>query len=146
MRGADGKWHTELQDSDIVCFESMPDDEHSSHCAILTNSDVDGVFPPNTLFRLKCVEEPGTWRAPGDVFPRQRLLVVTATYLPPYSNDHIVPGDRTCGAKLCESAITLLYATRGAYIHGLDSLISKPVTAPPPPPPPPVDVVHRRCL
>jgi hypothetical protein len=49
-----------------------------SHIRSLRGSDT-GVFPPNTLFRLKEIRRPGEWEAPGDesVFPNQRLLVCT---------------------------------------------------------------------
>ena len=52
------------QHSDVVCFVSNYDDEHGAHSAIVT-SDSSGDFPPNTLFRLKCVYEPGEWEAPA---------------------------------------------------------------------------------
>ena len=48
----------------MLCFESLPDDEHGAHGAIMT-TDHSGDFPPNTLFRLKAVCEAGTWEAPG---------------------------------------------------------------------------------
>ena len=110
------------QDSDIVCFESSADDEHGSHSAIVT-SEAAGDFPPNTLFRLKGVVDPGRWEAPGGCFPMQRLLVVTATYQPPRAG--LAPQD-SGGSKMCGSAITLTYNKRDSFLQGLDDLIAKP--------------------
>jgi hypothetical protein len=72
----------ELRDSDVVCFESFPDDEFGCHAAVLTTSDLIGAWPPNTLFSLTEVLEPGTWEAPGGVYPMQRLCVVMGTFMP----------------------------------------------------------------
>ena len=80
-RGEDGaaEWTRTVVDSPVVCFESAPSDEHGFHTAAVM-TETNGAFPPNTLFALKRVEEPGQWEAPNGVFPQQRLLVVTATY------------------------------------------------------------------
>ena len=63
-----------VEDSDIVGFVCAPPDEHGFHGGlnVSTNSIA---FPPHTLFRLKEIREPGTWVAPGNVRPQQRLLV-----------------------------------------------------------------------
>ena len=71
----------ELQDSDIVCFESAGPSQQGLHSAIMLDvARLNGAFPPNTLFRLKSVRAPGTWDAPGGIKVNQRLLVVTVTY------------------------------------------------------------------
>ena len=114
-----------LEDSDVVCFVSRPEDEIGAHSAVLTYTDQTGVFPPNTLFRLQEVKKPGSWEAPGGVFPRQRLLVVTATYLVPRLDaDH---PQQAKGSKLCGDRHTLCYGNRQAYIDGIDALIAKPL-------------------
>ena len=82
--------------------------------------------PPNTLFRLKQIKAPGEWEAPGGIFPKQRLLVVTATYLPPVGGgitDKGGGGD----SKLCAKPFTLAYGNRTAYVEGIDALIAKPL-------------------
>ena len=104
------------QHSDVVCFVSNYDDEHGAHSAIVT-SDSSGDFPPNTLFRLKCVYEPGEWEAPAaegmqPVFPMQRLLEVTATYQPPRAG---LTHEDTGGSKMCGSFVTLSYNKREAF-------------------------------
>ena len=110
------------QDSDVVCFVSMPDDEHGAHSAIVT-ADSSGDFPPNTLFRLKNICDPGGWEAPGGVRPMQRLLEVTATYQPPHAG---LAAEHSGGSKMCGSLITLSYNRREAFLSGLDDLIAKP--------------------
>lgn len=110
------------QDSDVVCFESNPDDEHGAHSAIIT-SESSGDFPPNTLFRLKGVVNPGQWEAPGGVFPMQRLLVVTATFQPPRTDLSRVDKG---GSKMCGSSFALTYNDRSSFLHGLDDLIAMP--------------------
>ena len=60
--------------------------------------------PPNTLFRFKELKEPGTWEAPGGVFPQQRLIVVTATYQPPRKG---VGESESQGGKMCAPALDL---------------------------------------
>ena len=40
--------------SDIVCFDSAPNQWDHGHAAILTDSAERGVFPPHTLFRYIC--------------------------------------------------------------------------------------------
>ena len=72
----------EPQDSDVVCFVSSPDDERGAHAAVIRQPGV-GLFPPNTRFELEEVIAPGEWEAPNGVRPRQRLLVVNATYRAP---------------------------------------------------------------
>jgi len=68
-------------DCDVVCFDSAPQDERGHHSAILLSSEERGAFPPNTMFELKEVCEPGTWECPvAGLFPNQRLLVVLPTY------------------------------------------------------------------
>ena len=43
-----GEFCLSPQNSDIICFESAPDDEHGAHAGIITSKD-SGDFPPNTL-------------------------------------------------------------------------------------------------
>jgi len=107
--------------SDVICFESAADDEHGAHAAVVTSPD-SGDFPPNTLFRFKEVKAPGTWQAPGGVFPKQRLLVVTATYQPPRTGV-IAEGE---GGRMCGSPVTLSYNKRETFLRGLDDMIAKP--------------------
>lgn len=117
-------------DSDVVCFESAPDDEHGAHAAIptawskSTHMLENGVFPPNTLYRLKEVKQPGEWEAPGGVRVQQRLLVVTATYRAPRIG---LSAASEGGAKLCGVAVTLNYADRDAFVRGLDDLLRQPL-------------------
>ena len=114
-----------LQDSDVVGFVSRVEDESGIHSAILTYNDQTGAFPPNTLFRLQEVKAPGTWEAPGGkgIFPRQRLLVVTATYLIPKGGTSLL---RTSDGKMCAAAPTLSYGNTSAYVNGIDGLVASP--------------------
>ena len=114
----------ETQDSDVVCFESIATDGVDMHAAIMTENQSFGVFPPNTLFRLKAVEE-GGFTAPGGQRVRQRLLVVTATYRPPRAQQS--EDGKQNGSKLCGTVVTLSYADRGAYVTGLDDILASPV-------------------
>ena len=70
------------QEADVICFQSRGDDEHGCHSAIMLEDGYSGCFPLNTLFKLREVHTPGSWRAPNGTFPQRKLLVVTATYLP----------------------------------------------------------------
>ena len=67
-------------DSDVVCFESHPTDQFGAHSAVMFHEHY-GSFPPNTTFATREIMEPGTWEAPGGVYPMRRLIVVIATYL-----------------------------------------------------------------
>ena len=115
----------DYQDSDIVCFEPAHDDIEGCRSPILTK-DNQGVFPPNTLFRLKEIKDPGTWESPNPgVFPKQRLLVVSALFQRPSLRRELTE-DASPG-KLCGSVTTLQYANRIAYVDGLDDILAKPV-------------------
>jgi len=72
----------EPQDADVICFVSSPDDECGAHAAVMREPGV-ATFPPNTRFELQEVVAPGEWEAPNGMRPRQRLLVVSATYRAP---------------------------------------------------------------
>ena len=122
----DGKVSYIPVDSDIVGFISRPKDAFGAHSAVLTYSDRTGSFPPNTLFKLREVREAGTWEAPGGVYPKQRLLVVSATYLVPMSLNGAEADDKT-SSKMCAGAVTLSYGNRDAYVKGIDALIAKPL-------------------
>jgi len=111
------------EDSEVVCFEMAAPDTQGTHAAVLTYSDMTGVFPPNTLFVLKRIEDPGKWEAPGGVFPMQRLLVCSPTFLPPLPEHW----QDTATSKFCERSNSLVYGGRDHYIQGLDALIAKPV-------------------
>ena len=115
----------EVQDSDIVCFEPAYDDIEGCRSPILTK-DNQGVFPPNTLFRLKEIKDPGTWESPDPgVFPKRRLLVVSALFQRPSLRRELTEDAST--GKLCGSVTTLQYANRIAYVDGLDDILAKPV-------------------
>lgn len=109
----------------------MPMDKVGPHSAVMTYTDQTGAFPPNTLFRLKEVKEPGTWEAPGGVYPHCKLLVVTATYLVPMNAESVACTTTAAGlsdGKLCAAPVTLRYGNREAYINGIDKLIAKVCT------------------
>ena len=115
-----------LEDSDIVGFSSMAADEDGDHSAVLTYTDYTGAFPPKTLFRLQRIVEAGMWMAPNGVYPNQRLLVVTATYMSPTRNNNVSSSHRADG-KMCSSVTTLSYGSRTDFISGLDHVIAQPV-------------------
>ena len=76
-----GQITLEPQESDVIGFESAPNDEHGAHAPVLTSSTA-AAFPPDTIYRLKEIKAAGEWEAPNGIWPNQRLLVVTATYQP----------------------------------------------------------------
>ena len=78
-------------------------------------------FPPNTLYRLKSVQE--SFVAPTGIHVHQRLLTVTATYRAPRLCDG--DNDAALGSKLCAPA-TLSYADKASYIEGLDDILVAP--------------------
>lgn len=102
-----------------------------------------GHSPPNTLFRLKRILKPGEWEVEGchigkgiddetrpagyKVRPNQELLIVTATHRPPAEVSIGRSGGVYTGMKWGQPAVTLRYATRDAFIRGLDDVLSKPV-------------------
>jgi len=120
------------QDTDIICFESIPDDQWAGHSAILLNSDEHCAFPLNTLFRLKEVLQPGTWEAPGGSFPMQRLFVVTASYKAPFSD---ITNHGLGVSKVCTPTASLSYGNRNAFVDGIDDMIAKPVLS-----------MHEECM
>jgi len=111
--------------SDIVCFEPKPDDEFGAHVcahAPVMFDELYGVFPPNTLFRLSEILEPGTWEGPGGVWPMQRLLVVTATYRPAT----IGARREEMASKMMGSTVSLSYGKREAFVSSLSGLLATP--------------------
>jgi hypothetical protein len=113
----------ELQDSDIVCFESAGPSQQGLHSAIMLDTTrLNGGFPPNTLFRLKSVRAPGTWVAPGGIKVNQRLLVVTVTY-----RQATLSARAGLSGKLCGSVMSLQYGSRSTYINGLGDVVDAPV-------------------
>ena len=88
-----GDIYYQLSDSDVVCFVSEVDDERGCHSAIMLDTPHRFAFPPNTLYHLVSVQDPGTWAVDHTIFPpntpticpRQRLLTVKATYRAPRS-------------------------------------------------------------
>ena len=123
-RGKDGEYVYETQDSDVVCIETAVDDEFGCHSPVMTSA-TSGVFPPNCLFRLKEVLQPGAWDCPvAGLRPMQRLLVFAATYRPPVA---ISEGAEGVGAKLCGTSVSLSYADRKAFVGGLDDILARPV-------------------
>ena len=117
-------WPLVPVDSEVLLFESAPNDWKGSHAAIVFSDDPClGVFPPNTLFRLKEIRSPGEWEAPGGVRPRQRLLVVSATYRSPVESITVSIGDHS---RYSTSHRTLTFHDRRTYVRGLDALIAKP--------------------
>ena len=109
--------------SDVICFESNADDEHGAHSPVVTSA-MAGDFPPNTLFRLKEIYDPGNWEAPGGHKPMQRLLVVTATYQPPRQG--LAANEGGSSKYMATTETTLTYNKREAFTKGLDDLIAKP--------------------
>ena len=109
------------QDSDVVGFLSLPDDEFGLHRGLDVGSLQSVAFPPNTLFRLQRVVGKGQWEAPGGVYPQRQLLVVSATY-------HLAAyGAGVSEGKVCGSATTLTYGSRAAYVQGLSDVLDKPL-------------------
>ncbi len=130
---------------DVIGFESHMADDTGMHAAVETEPNA-GAFPPLTLFRLKKIFEPGEWSPipesdyvyPArdehgiphplagtklkDLRPRQRLLVMTATYRQPTAGVQ----ESKIG-KLFGSTITLEYANREAYVRGLGAEFSRPI-------------------
>lgn len=113
--------------SDVVCFEISPPDAQGALHSPLMLSAGSGVFPPNTLFRLKkVIPAPFTAidKTGGEHSINQRCLVVSATFQP--------LGSRTdtelCG-KMSAGVTTLHYGSRNAYIYGVRDIIEKPVLA-----------------
>merc|ERR1719414_410941 len=98
----------------------------------------EGVFPPNTLFRLKEVQEP-PFQAEvielsdgntGDVVGRrtvqvqQRCYVVAATFQDP--NVGASASNSAQGAKMATPVTTLQYGNRDFYITGVHDVTHKP--------------------
>mmetsp|Transcript_18409 Transcript_18409/g.27975 ORF Transcript_18409/g.27975 Transcript_18409/m.27975 type:complete len:774 (+) Transcript_18409:71-2392(+) len=121
----------EVVDSPVVGFLSSPENEEGYHAAIMfskatggNDDKLKGYFPPNCLFRVKEIRE-GGFAAPGDIWVKQKLIIVTATFRSPYpkrSETMLVSN------KLCGSVTTLSYGNREVYVDGLDKLIpSKPL-------------------
>jgi len=121
-----GVMRREAVDSDVVCFEPQRNDEHGFAHEPVMFAEHFGSFPPNTLFRVRDVLEPGTWEAmvPG-LFPRQRLIVVTATFRK--GTDHHWGA---LEAKLLGQTDTLClsYGDREQFVKGLaNTLLASPL-------------------
>ena len=73
----------DLQDSDIVCFESKEPDGGGYHSLVRTaETEFESQYdlPPLATITLVGIEEPGTWTAFGAT-PNRRLYRVTVTFL-----------------------------------------------------------------
>jgi hypothetical protein len=106
--------------SPVVCFESAAASSATMHSAIMVSAE-DGVFPPNTLFRLRSVAP--SFTAPNGVHVQRTLLTVSATYLPlraPQLESELT-------SKLCARTFTLSYGDRDAYVSGLDDVLARPI-------------------
>lgn len=122
-------------DGPIVMFESAADDEFGAHRALITTSPRNGAFPPNTQFQLVRIEEPGTWEAPTTeegatpLRPKQRLLVVSATYHAPRLDATGGIADRMAllAPKLCAAEAAFGFGRREVFFAGLDGLIDNPL-------------------
>ena len=103
------------QDSDVVGFMPQPASQDGAHSAVGQGQGY-CVYPPNTLFRLREIKEPGTWEAPGGTRPKQRLLVVTGTY----KSSAPIEKDVTNAGKMC---VQLSYGTRTTFVSGLEDVM-----------------------
>ena len=123
-----GQIEYESVQSDVICFESNSSTWQFGHSVIYDDSEERGAFPPSTLFRLKQTYAPGEWVAPGGSRPKQKLLVVTATYNANWNDGggHDDDEHPICG-KMWSEVVTLSYGRREAYITGLEHLWAKPV-------------------
>jgi len=63
---ADGEVSYEVHAADVVCFESADNEEELMHTCVMID-EAHGALPANTLFRLKRVEDAGTWAVEGMV-------------------------------------------------------------------------------
>lgn len=86
-----GKGSFDAVDSDVVAFESAPDDEQGCHMAILGAHTNSARFPPLTRFEFQREVAPGKWEAPGGTFPKQKLIVMRATYAAPLAQLEVAP-------------------------------------------------------
>ena len=109
-------------DSPIVCFVNAHEDEQGIH-SIIDISTTTGAFPPNTLFRLIDSKAAGDWFIHGGLRPKQRLLVVSATFRRP----QVAHGGKDGGGKMCEAVTTLSYGDRSAFVQGLDDILERPL-------------------
>ena len=79
----DGFMAYELQDSDIICFESKVPDGGGYHSLVRTaETEFESQYdlPPLATVTLVGIDEPGTWAALGTT-PNRRLYRVTVTFL-----------------------------------------------------------------
>ena len=122
-KGPNGGINGAPLDADIVGFVCRQTDEHGIHSGIEVSWQESVAFPPNTLFRLRKIVPPGRWQAPGGVYPRQRLLLVTCTFKLP------APADAADGsdAKVCSPPTTLSYGAREVYVRGLGDVLDRPL-------------------
>jgi hypothetical protein len=106
--------------SPVVAFESESEDEHGYHAATMQDmKHITGIFPPICLYRLKRVEPDGFF-APGGVYVKQKLLVVTATYRSPVPQSM----QTASGGKMCGTVVTLAYGDRTVFVDGFDALVA----------------------
>ena len=106
--------------SDVVCFIPRDDDRVGAHAPVMFGENY-GAFPPNTLFRFAGEKAPGEWVGPGGVRPKQRLLLVTATY-----RRATMSFEERIASKMTGTAVTLSYGDREAFVSGLNDLLATP--------------------
>lgn len=78
----EGHVEYQQQDSDIVCFLSLPCSSRGFHSLVPTAQTEDEVeydLPPLSTVTLERVDDPGSWQAFG-ITVNRRLLVVTVQY------------------------------------------------------------------
>ena len=71
----------ELQESDVVCFVSAPEDAGGLHTMVRTSANPEFALPPLATVTLQDVEEPGEWKVGGQSVNR-RLFIVTVCHGP----------------------------------------------------------------
>jgi len=102
---------------------SEPPEPLSRRESLALRQQTSGAFPPNTLFRLKEIKPAGSWLAPdGETRPGVDLLVVTATFKAPS-----VASTSADGGKMADRPVSLQYASRQAFVKGLDDIITRPL-------------------
>ena len=80
-------------------------------------------------FHLKGVRAPGEWEAPNGVYPKQRLLVVTATYQDPEADPsgNLAQQRAYFAPRLCCGSASMAFGRREWFVAGLGALTVRPV-------------------
>ena len=109
---SEGKPIYEVSDSDVIAVISHPLNIHGMH-SVVHVAENEWRSPPNSLWKLLAVRQPGEWEVDGKR-PQRRLLECSITYLANHGS--------LTNLRMAAPVSNLVFADRKAYARGLNEI------------------------